>query len=197
EAAIIACASASMGKFYKIPTHAYLGNSDSHIVDAQSGFESGLGFILAALARVNVVSGPGMLASINCQSLEKLVLDDEICASAYRLIDGVDIQGLEDIARLVKDVGPGGQFLTQKHTRSHVRKEHHFPSGVINRLTLDSWREGGSKDTATRAHETALELLRLHSPRELPEDAEVRLNQVFDDILSRYSIPSSGLPNPP
>ena len=84
--------------------------------------------ILAALARINVVSGPGMLASINSQSLEKLVLDNEICASAYRLIEGVDIQGLDDIAGLVGDVGTGGQFLNQKHTRSYVRKEHHFPS---------------------------------------------------------------------
>jgi trimethylamine--corrinoid protein Co-methyltransferase len=194
EAAMIACASAAMGKFYKMPTLAYMGNSDAHVVDAQSGFESGLGLILAALARINVVSGPGMLASINCQSLEKLVLDDEICASAYRLIEGVDIQSLNDIETLVKSVGSGGQYLNQKHTRSHVRNEHHFPTDVINRLTLDSWRERGTKDTTTRAHQQSMEILKTHAPRELSEEAGKRLEQVLNDILSRYGISGSGLP---
>ncbi|MHA2069325.1 MAG: trimethylamine methyltransferase family protein, partial [Candidatus Thorarchaeota archaeon] len=38
EAVLIACASAEMGKFYGVPTHAYLGVSDSKAVDAQSGY---------------------------------------------------------------------------------------------------------------------------------------------------------------
>jgi trimethylamine--corrinoid protein Co-methyltransferase len=192
---MVACASASMGKHYDMPTHAYLGNSDSHVVDAQSGFESGMGLILATLARINIVSGPGMLGSINCQSLEKLVLDDEICASAFRLIEGVDLQGLEEIATLVREVGPGGQYLNQKHTRTYVRKEHHFPSDVISRLTMDSWKTAGSKDTAARAHELAMQLLESHTTSILMDDASNQLDEVLNEILTRYDIPTSALPN--
>ncbi|MFW9888657.1 MAG: trimethylamine methyltransferase family protein, partial [Candidatus Thorarchaeota archaeon] len=100
EAVIIACASAEMGKFYGLPTHAYLGVSDSKAVDAQSGYESAMGLIQAALAGINIVSGPGMLLSINCQSLEKLVIDDEICGAALRLQEGISIDGIEEIPEL-------------------------------------------------------------------------------------------------
>ncbi|NHJ12789.1 MAG: hypothetical protein EAX95_03895 [Candidatus Thorarchaeota archaeon] len=194
EAVLVACTLAAIGKFYDIPTHAYLGVSDSHVVDAQSGFESGIGVIMSALARINVVSGPGMLAGINCQSLEKLVLDDEICAVAYRLIEGIDIEGLDDVVSLIKEVGPGGQFLNHKHTRDHLRKEHHFPSEVVNRLSFDSWKEAGAKDAADRARERAIELLQTHNPCDLSEDASNRLDEVLVTVLNRYGIDDSVLP---
>jgi trimethylamine--corrinoid protein Co-methyltransferase len=107
---IAACAAAEIGKYYGVPTHAYLGLSDSKVVDAQSGFESGLGIFLAALARVNIVSGPGMLACENCQSLEKLVIDNEICGMAYRLVDGVSLEGSALATDIIAKVGPGGHF---------------------------------------------------------------------------------------
>jgi trimethylamine--corrinoid protein Co-methyltransferase len=87
ETMIATCAAAEIGKYYGLPTHAYLGLTDSKVVDAQTGFESGLGLFLAALARVNVVSGPGMLATENCQSLEKLVIDNEICGGCLLQAD--------------------------------------------------------------------------------------------------------------
>ncbi|MHA2143584.1 MAG: trimethylamine methyltransferase family protein [Candidatus Thorarchaeota archaeon] len=139
EAVILACASAEMGKFYGIPTHAYLGVSDSMAVDSQSGYESSMGLIQAALAEINIVSGPGMLLSINCQSLEKLVIDNEICGAALRIQEGITLDGIEEIPDLIRLAGPGGNYLKEKHTRKHLRREHIFPSDVISRVALDSW----------------------------------------------------------
>ncbi|HEC34499.1 MAG TPA: hypothetical protein ENI37_07270, partial [Chloroflexi bacterium] len=50
ETMMIDCAYAEVGKYLGLPTHAYLGMSDAKIVDAQCGFESGIGAILGALA---------------------------------------------------------------------------------------------------------------------------------------------------
>lgn len=195
EAVLVACGLSAIGEFYRIPTHAYLGISDSHIADAQSGFESGMGILLAALARINVVSGPGMLAGINCQSLEKLVLDDEVCGVAYRLVEGIDMDGLDGVISLIKKVGPSGQFLNQKHTRSNLRKEHHFPSEVVNRMSFDSWWESGARSALDRANVRVLNLLKVHTPYELPEDADDRLEDTLDAILLRYGISKSALPS--
>ena len=70
ESVMAACAGAQIGKHYGIPTHGYLGLSDSKTSDGQGGFESGMGILIAAMSGVNIVSGPGMQASENCQSLE-------------------------------------------------------------------------------------------------------------------------------
>ncbi len=59
-----------------------------------------MGATLAALSGINNVSGPGMLDFESCQSLEKLVCDNEACGMALRLVRGVgelrpDTQGFD------------------------------------------------------------------------------------------------------
>jgi len=194
EAVMAACAFAEMGKHYGVPTHGYLGLSDSKAVDAQSSFESGMGILLAAMARVNVVSGPGMQASENCQSLEKLVIDNELCGAAYRLIDGIRVDEETLAAEIISKVGPGGHFLAEKHTRDHHRKERFMPSDVIDRLSPDAWGKAGSKDATQRAKEKADKILREHTPKPLPRDSEDRLETVFKAILKRHGIKPNQIP---
>ncbi len=194
EAVMAACAFAEMGKRYGVPTHGYLGLSDSKAVDAQSSYESGMGILLAAMARVNVVSGPGMQASENCQSLEKLVIDDELCGAAYRLIDGIRVDEETLAADVISRVGPGGHFLAERHTRDHHMKERHMPSPVIDRLSPDAWTKAGSKDATRRAKEIADETLRTHRPKPLPKGSEDRLETVFKAILKRHGIKPDQLP---
>ena len=194
EAVMAACAFAEMGKHYGVPTHGYLGLSDSKAVDAQSSFESGMGILLAAMSRVNVVSGPGMQASENCQSLEKLVIDNELCGTAYRLIDGIQVNEETLATEIISKVGPGGHFLAEKHTRDHHRRERFMPSDVIDRLSPDAWGKAGAKDATRRAKEKADKTLREHTPKPLPKDSEDRLEAVFKAILKRHGIKANQLP---
>ena len=69
-----------------------MGLSDSKLLDSQAGFETGMGAIIAALSGINVISGPGMLDFESCQSLEKIVVDNEICGMALRLVMGSRIK---------------------------------------------------------------------------------------------------------
>jgi trimethylamine--corrinoid protein Co-methyltransferase len=194
EAMMVACATAEIGKHYGMPTQAYLGVSDSKAVDAQSGFESGLGIALGALARINVVSGPGMLASVNCQSLEKLVIDNELCGVAYRLIEDVRLESSDLLVDLIKSVGPGGHFLEQEHTRMHFRKELFIPSDIFCRLSPESWKEAGAKDTLERARKDVSCLLSEHVPTPLSQETEKRLEGTLQGILKRHGISQSKLP---
>jgi trimethylamine--corrinoid protein Co-methyltransferase len=191
EAVLIACASAEMGKFYGVPTHAYLGVSDSKAVDAQSGYESAMGLIQAALAGINIVSGPGMLLSINCQSLEKLVIDNEICGAALRIREGINFDGIEDIPELIRVAGPGGNYLKERHTRKHLRKEHIFPSAAISRLALDPWIENGSKESKDMARDRVDSLLKSQHPDFLPAEERERLDQIMREVITMHGIDDS------
>jgi len=195
EAVMAACASAQIGKHYGVPTHGYLGLSDSKAVDGQSSFESGMGILLAAMAGVNIVSGPGMQASENCQSLEKLVIDNELCGTAYRLIEGITVDNTTLATEIIAKVGPGGHFLAERHTRENLRKERFMPSDVLDRLSPDAWEKAGCKDTTQRAKEAVDRLLNEHAPEPLPEAAERELEKVFREILARHGISPSRLPS--
>jgi trimethylamine--corrinoid protein Co-methyltransferase len=194
EAVMAACASAEMGKYYEVPTHGYLGLSDSKAVDGQSSFESGMGILLAALTGVNIVSGPGMQASENCQSLEKLVVDNEYCGAAYRLAQGITVDEVSLATDIISKVGPGGHFLAEKHTRQNLMKERFMPSDVLDRLSPDAWVKAGSRDTTSRAREKANMILEEHEPAPLSKEAAQGLKETLGGILERYGISLSSLP---
>jgi trimethylamine--corrinoid protein Co-methyltransferase len=191
ETMMIDVAYAQIGKSLTLPTHAYMGLSDAKINDAQAGFETGIGAILAALAGVNVVSGPGMLDFESAQSLEKLVIDHEICGLAYRLIAGIAQRDEPLALSLFEGFGLETQFLTMPHTRKWYRQEHVFPA-IADRETYDSWVSLGKKSAADRAAEEAQKILRAHPAA--PPDKAVRAE--LDKIMHRESqkVGFAGLP---
>jgi len=124
ETMMIDASYAQIARHLGLPTHAYMGLSDAKTNDSQAGMESGIGAVLAALAGINVISGPGMLNFESCQSLEKLVIDNEICGMALRLVQGV-VQRDDPIAlELFEGLTPNAQFLSLPHTRKWYREEH-------------------------------------------------------------------------
>jgi len=178
ETMMIDSAYTQIGKFLNLPTHAYMGLSDSKINDSQAGFETGIGAVLAALSGVNVVSGPGMMNFESCQSLEKLVVDNEICGMAYRLIEGIS-QRDEPLAKnLFEGFTPETQFLSMPHTRKWYRQEHIFPR-LVDRDTYDQWVSLGRKSIADRASDEVERLLRENPPALLDEDTLRELKKIM------------------
>ena len=178
ETMMIDCGYAQVGKALGLPTHAYLGMSDAKIVDAQCGFESGIGAILGALAGINMISGPGMLDFESCFNLEKLVIDAEIVGMAKRLVAGIVERETPLAVDLIRQVGHAGNFLANPHTRRWFRKELFIPSEVVDRDFRRNWETKGSKDVVQRAHERAEALIATYQPRDLPTDVAEELSTI-------------------
>ena len=131
ETAMLNMACAEVGKHLGLPTHGYLVATDSKFVDAQAGAESARSAMLGALAGINMISGAGMLESLACFSVEKLVIDAESIASAQRLVRGIEVRG--EVGALATamfaQTGLSGEFLKLKETRALFRQEQYLPSG--------------------------------------------------------------------
>ncbi|MEW5900730.1 MAG: trimethylamine methyltransferase family protein [Acidobacteriota bacterium] len=178
ETMMIDSAYAQIAKHLNLPTHAYMGLSDAKLNDAQAGLESGIGAVLAALSGINVVSGPGMMDFESCFSLEKLLIDNEICGMAYRLIAGI-VQRDEPLAtELFAGLQAGASFLTSAHTRKWYREEHTFPS-LIDRDTYDAWAALGGKPIGQRAAEEVEKILKENPPRLVKEEVRVELEKIM------------------
>jgi trimethylamine--corrinoid protein Co-methyltransferase len=176
ETAMIDAAYAQVGKSLNLPTQAYLGASDSKIVDAQAGMESGISAVIGALAGINMISGAGMLDFLACQSPEKLVVDAEGIGMALRLLEGIELRTETLATALFEGINFKGDFLKQKVTRDLFSKEQHLPSSVIDRDSIRGWQASGSSDTFARAKTRAHELLAAYErPCYTPEqDRELR-----------------------
>lgn len=179
ETAMVIAAYAQIGRFLGLPTHGYLGQSDAKVVDAQAGLESALGAITAALAGVHVVSGAGMLEFESCQSLEKLVIDDEICGMALRLVRGIQARPGALAEDLFGDLTEGDHFLTSPATLRWLREEVTFPSAVIDRRSRETWLAAGGTSARQRARQRVADLLARHQPQPLPDDVRCELVAVM------------------
>ena len=170
ETMMIDCAYNEIGKYLGIPTQAYISLSDSKLLDAQAGLESGMGAVLASLSGINNISGPGMLDFESAFSLEKLVLDNEICGMTLRMKKGVELK--DDIPSLpiFQELLSEGHLLISEHTRKFIREEHYFPGSVINRANKSRWYEEGALTLNERANAQVEKLKNAYQTYELPKD---------------------------
>ncbi len=163
ETAMLNMACAEVGKHLGLPTHGYLVATDSKFVDAQAGAESARSAMLGALTGINMISGAGMIESLACFSVEKLVIDAESIASAQRLVRGIEVGGETLATAMFAQTGLSGEFLKLKETRALFRQEQHIPSPVIDRSARGS---------------------------ELPSDIFQRSRTRVDELVSKYRKPT-------
>jgi trimethylamine--corrinoid protein Co-methyltransferase len=194
ETMMIDSAYAQIAKYLNLPTHAYMGLSDAKTNDSQAGLETGIGAILAALSGINVISGPGMLNFESCQSFEKLIIDNEICGMAYRLIRGVSMRELPLIQDLFENFTQDTEFLTKDHTLKWYQKEHTYPL-IIDRDTYDTWVGLGKKSMTTRASEEVEKLLTKNPPNLVDQDVKNSLREIM--LADAKSIGVQAIPKLP
>ncbi|MBE0432341.1 trimethylamine methyltransferase family protein [candidate division WOR-3 bacterium] len=177
---MIDCAYNEIGKYLGIPTQAYISLSDAKLLDAQAGLESAMGATLAALAGINSISGPGMLDFESCQSLEKLVLDNEICGMALRLIDGIhpkeDFPALPRFEELLREQ----HLLISEHTQKYMKEELCLPGPVIDRANRTRWQAEGSKTLLERARAEVRRLVSGYVPSRLAESKKNDLRKIME-----------------
>ena len=181
---------AQVGKHLGLPTHAYMGLADAKGVDYQSGLESGLGAVLAALAGINVVSGPGMLDFESCQSLEKLVLDNEACGMALRLVRGVSHGSASVAVDLLRQLVEAGSLLGHRHTRANFRAELLIPGPAIDRASYGDWEKAGSRDAKAAAASEVQRILAGGNPAPVSDDLRRELDGLIRTEATRLGVES-------
>ena len=189
---MIDCAYNEIGKRLGLPTQAYIGLSDAKHLDAQAGLESGMGATLAALAGINNISGPGMLDFESCFSLEKLVVDNEICGMTMRFIRGIEPKGDFPSRPLFDELLKEGHLLVADHTRKYLREEEYFPGQVLCRANRARWEEEGSITLHERARDEVEEMVRTHQPTRIPESVRRELVKIMETEARRHGM--RGLP---
>ena len=141
---------AAVGKHLGLPTQTYLGMSENRGWMHRPGRELRRR-VLAALAGINSVSGPGMLDYTIAFSLPKLVLDDELCGQALHFVREVALVDDLPITALVQEQLAKSNLLTAKHTLAHWRDELYLPGPVFDRQSADNWTKSGRKTLMERA----------------------------------------------
>jgi len=186
ETMMIDCAYNEIGKYLGLPTQAYISLSDAKRLDAQAGQESAMGAVLAALSGINNISGPGMIDFENCQSLEKLILDNEVCGMTYRLLNGIEPKEDFPSLALFQELLQEQHLLISKHTRRYLKEEIFFPGAVIDRANRARWKEEGGLNLEQRAHSEAEKLIRSYQPSKISTEIRKELFSLMQAEARKY-----------
>lgn len=174
-----------MGKHYGLPTHAYAGISDSKRVDLQSGWEDSFTALLATLGGITCLSGLSQLEFCLLVSPEKLVASNDLIGKFERLRRGIEVNDDSLAAALIAQIGPGGEYVSAKHTMRNFRKEAYFPSEVVDRRTRRDGEE--PKDTFQRAREKKEKLL-AEAPVEPQFSTREDMDKTIAEIFKKHGV---------
>jgi trimethylamine--corrinoid protein Co-methyltransferase len=177
EMGLMNAAAAQMARFYHLPYYATAGMSDSKVNDTQAGYESAITNLLVALAGGNLIhDAAGFLEFCMTASYDKLVIDNEIIGMVMRAVEGIRVDDETLAFDLIKKVGPGGHFVSARHTRRHMRSEQYFPE-LSDRQERDKWKAAGEKDALERATEKVLAILKKPTKPAIPADIREQIKK--------------------
>ena len=185
EVGLMNAAAAQLARYYRLPSRATAGDTDSKIPDAQAGFEKAITLLMAALSGVNLVDhAAGTLESASTACYEQAVIDNEVCGMVRRVLRGFTIDEETLAVEVIERAGPGGSFLSEPHTLRHYKNEVYLPK-LADRESRAMWEKAGSKDLRETAREEAKKILDQYCPEPLDHDIEVRLREIVKEIEVR------------
>jgi len=186
ESALLNAACVQLAALIDVPIYSDAGLTDSKLPDIQAGYEKAASIILVAMAGGNYIHhSAGMLESMLTVAYEQFVIDNDINGMALRALQGIEVNNDTLAAGVIEGVGPGGNFLTQRHTLTHLRgKEYYIPT-TSDRRSRDSWMNDGGLDARDRARHIAREILAKERPFLISRKIDDSIRARFDIVTPR------------
>jgi trimethylamine--corrinoid protein Co-methyltransferase len=168
---------AEMGRFYGLPTWGYAGHSDSCAMDEQAAADSASSVLVALLAGHNLVHDVGYLEAGLTTSPEMIVFTAELISMMRRFVGGVALDADALALEVIHKVGPGGDFLTQKHTLKHFREL--WQPVLFDRRRFEEWVAGGSQPLGKRLQDKTIALIDGHEAEPLPAAVREEIDYIL------------------
>lgn len=168
-----------LAEYYDLPSFGLGGAVDSKIPDAQAGCELSMVTLANALSGVNLIHDCGYLSYGSVGSMEMAVIANEIVGGILRIVKGIAVDDESLAVDVIKNVGPRGHFMSQKHTLKFLERETYM-SELFDKQPLDKWIRDGRKDIRQIAKTRAMEILKEHQPEPLPKDVQLKLTEIVE-----------------
>jgi trimethylamine--corrinoid protein Co-methyltransferase len=171
-----------LADFYNVPLSMGAFATGAKEPNWQSAVENSLSAFMAVSNGADMLQGAGLLHGSRILSYEMLVMDSEIWSVLCSMARGMEVNDETLALDAIRAVGPGGNFLSQKHTKKHAR-ELWVPT-LFDRRTYNEWEQkrDGARDWA---REKAQWILKNHQPTPLDPQLYAELARVIRDSEKR------------
>ena len=171
ELHMLVAAEAEISHYLGFPFFGTAGCSDARTVDLQAAAEGTMSIMSALLSKANLIHDLGLMGHGESTSPEMLVLSDELIGMLHPFRRGIEVSEKTLAHQVIAEVGPGGHFLTHKHTMSNFRM-------LSFSKLLDRTRTFMDGTLGKRLKQTTLALLENHQSKPL-EDEKAEIIAAF------------------
>ncbi|MFW6048667.1 MAG: trimethylamine methyltransferase family protein [Candidatus Bipolaricaulota bacterium] len=163
---------------YRLPSWSTGGCTDSKLFDGQAVGEAVYSILLSGLSGANLVHDVGYLESGLAGDLNYVAALDEFIGLTRKILSGYSVDEERLAVDLIDELGPGGDFLSQRHTVEHFKEETWIP-GLLDRQGYMSWEQEGAKTFKERANEKVEDIIENHEPEEIAGDKREKIEEII------------------
>jgi trimethylamine--corrinoid protein Co-methyltransferase len=165
-----------LADFYDVPLSMGSFATGAKEPNWQAGIDNSLSTFMACIVMSDMLLGVGLLHGSRIWSYEQMLMDCEIFDLVHKMMNGVSVNPETLALDVINAVGPGGNFLTQKHTKKHMR-ELWLPK-YMDRRPYNVWeaKQDGARDWA---NEEARRILKTHQPESLDPQLAAELERII------------------
>lgn len=182
ECGMLHMAFAQMARFYNVPCGGYIGLTNSKLNDAQAGYETGMSGIAGLLAGMDMFNIGGLIDALKTFDFAKAVMDDEIAQMMKRMKRGVSFSEDDLGVNLIKEVGPGGSFITVKHTINRMKTEA-VMTKLADRDARTIWEKKGATDIHAKAMKRAKEIMESNTDPLISPELDEKIRAEFPGLV--------------
>ncbi len=153
--------------FYGIPLSMGTMATGAKLPDWQAAVDNVMSTMAPVLTCTDMLTGAGLLAGSKVLSYQQLVMDCEIYSIVKKTVEGIEVNDETLAVSVIQKVGPGGNYLAERHTLNHMRGL--WRPTVVDRTPYMEWEEAGRPGAFEKATEIARDILANHQPEPLEE----------------------------
>jgi len=176
---LLGAAGNRLADFYRVPLSMGSFATGAKEPNWQAGLENSLSTFMASLSMSDMLSGVGLLAGSTVWSFAQMIMDCEIFGIIASMMEGIPVNEETLALDAIKEVGPGGTFLTHGHTKRHLREL--WMNSCLDRRPISVWeqKKDGAPDWALAR---ARSILETHQPAPLEPALERELRLIIESV---------------
>jgi len=171
-----------LADFYDIPLSMGAFATGAKEPNWQAGIDGSLSTFMASIVMSDMLLGCGFLHGSRIWSYAEMMMDCEIFDIIHKMLQGIEVNEETLALETIANVGPGGHYLAQKHTRKHMREL--FMPQFMDRRPYSEWETKGD-DARDWATAKARKILKEHQPDMLDEKLSQELDRITKSVESK------------